>query len=119
MNIQHRKIPRKKEKLITEVSHCISSKSFTNQYLEIIENYCLFFEATNQKSKIIDYGTKIGMSILYYNLIIPRPKLSDYKLGKLSNTMGLNILRILQMLFYFFVCLVQLVFDSLRISTLD
>ena len=77
-----------KTNLITQDFHFIDSESFINQYLEIFENQCLFFETNNQKPKIIDCGANIGMSILYFNrkasttsVIIPKSSATKWISG--------------------------------------
>ena len=68
-----------KTNLIEQDFHFIDSESFINQYLEIFENQCLFFETNNQKPKIIDCGANIGMSILYYKRIYPEAQIIGFE----------------------------------------
>ena len=68
-----------KTNLITQDFHFIDSESFINQYLEIFENQCLFFETQNQKPKIIDCGANIGMSILYFKHLFPQSQIIGFE----------------------------------------
>ena len=68
-----------KTNLITKEFHFIDSESFINQYLEIFENQCLFFETKNQKPKIIDCGANIGISILYYKRLYPEAQIIGFE----------------------------------------
>lgn len=68
-----------KTNLITKEFHFIDSESFINQYLEIFENQCLFFETNNQKPKIIDCGANIGVSILYYKRLYPDSQIIGFE----------------------------------------
>lgn len=68
-----------KTNLITQDFHFIDSESFINQYLEIFENQCLFFETNNQTPKIIDCGANIGISILYYKRLYPDSQIIGFE----------------------------------------
>ena len=68
-----------KTNLIAKDFHFIDSESFINQYLEIFENQCLFFETKNQKPKIIDCGANIGISILYYKRLYPEAQIIGFE----------------------------------------
>jgi FkbM family methyltransferase len=68
-----------KTNLITKDFHFIDSESFINQYLEIFEDQCLFFETKNQKPRIIDCGANIGISILYYKRLYPEAQIIGFE----------------------------------------
>ena len=68
-----------KTNLIAQDFRFIDSESFINQYLEIFENQCLFFETKNQKPKIIDCGANIGMSTLYFNHLYPQAQIIGFE----------------------------------------
>ena len=68
-----------KTNLLAQDFHFIDSESFINQYLEIFENQCLFFETNNTKPKIIDCGANIGMSILYYKRLYPQAQIIGFE----------------------------------------
>ena len=68
-----------KTNLLAQDFHFIDSESFINQYLEIFENQCLFFETNNQKPKIIDCGANIGVSILYFKRLYPDSQIIGFE----------------------------------------
>lgn len=68
-----------KTNLVTKNFHFIDSESFINQYLEIFENQCLFFETNNQKPKIIDCGANIGVSISYFKRLYPEAQIIGFE----------------------------------------
>jgi FkbM family methyltransferase len=69
----------------------IDSESFVNQYVEIFNHKILHFNSDEHRPYIIDCGSNIGVSILYFNQIFPQAKIIGFEPDpRIFNTLEIN-----------------------------